>query len=195
MTLLSDRQIRAHAEAGMISPFQPELIRQAEDGRRLLSYGLSSYGYDLTLSPAEFLIFRHRPGRVMDPKAFNLDNLEPAPFEEDDHGRFWLLPGHSYGLGVARERLQMPADVTGVCLGKSTYARLGLILNTTPAEAGWIGHLTLEMSNSSPADMRIYAGEGIAQMLFYQGEPCETCYATRAGKYQDQPEAVTLAKV
>lgn len=193
--ILSDRQITAYATAGMIEPFQPQLIRQADGGRRLLSFGLSSYGYDLTLSPAEFLIFRHRPGRVIDPKDFQGNSLEPAPLEQDERGQFFIIPGHSYGLGVARERLQMPADVTGICLGKSTYARVGLIANMTPVEAGWQGNLTLEFSNASPADVRVYAGEGICQVLFFQGEPCETCYASRAGKYQGQAETVTLAKV
>lgn len=193
--LLNDIQIAALAHEGMIQPFQSELVRQDTDGRRLLSFGLSSYGYDLTLSPAEFLIFRHRPGRVIDPKDFQGSSLEPAPLEQDERGSFFIIPGHSYGLGVARERLEMPADVTGICLGKSTYARVGLIANMTPVEAGWKGNLTLEFSNASPADVRVYAGEGICQVLFFQGEPCETCYASRAGKYQDQLEAVTLAKV
>ena len=193
--ILSDRQIAAYAEGGMIQPFQPQLIRQAEDGRRVLSFGLSSYGYDLTLSPAEFLIFRHRPGRVIDPKDFQRDSLEPAPLQEDERGQFFIVPGHSYGLGVARERLVMPPTVTGICLGKSTLARIGLIANMTPVEAGWAGNLTLEFSNASPADCRIYANEGICQVLFFEGQPCDTCYATRAGKYQDQPEAVTLARL
>lgn len=193
--ILSDRQITALAQQGMIQPFQPELVRQDAYGRRLLSFGLSSYGYDLTLSPVEFLIFRHRPGRVIDPKDFQRDSLEPAPLQEDERGQFFIVPGHSYGLGVARERLEMPADVTGICLGKSTLARVGLIANMTPVEAGWQGNLTLEFSNASPADCRIYANEGICQVLFFRGEPCGTCYATRTGKYQGQPELVTLAKV
>lgn len=192
---LNDNQIAALAGEGMIEPFTPQLIRQADDGRRLLSFGLSSYGYDLTLSAAEFLIFRHVPGTVIDPKQFRSANLEPAPLHTDERGQFFIIPGHSYGLGVARERLAMPADVTGICLGKSTYARVGLIANMTPVEAGWVGHLTLEFSNASAADCRIYANEGVCQVLFFRGEPCGTCYATRAGKYQGQVEAVTLAKV
>ena len=105
------------------------------------------------------------------------------------------LPGHSYGLGVAIERLEIPENVTVLCIGKSTYARCGIIANLTPGESGWRGHLTLEFSNSSPADARIYANEGVVQLLFFEGDPCEVSYETRQGKYQDQSETVTLAKV
>ena len=178
----------------MITPFIPSLIRQF-GGRSVISFGLSSYGYDLTLSPADFRIFRHRPGAVVDPKAFDPSSLERSELHEDASGKFFLIPGSSYGLGVARERLKMPSDVTGICLGKSTMARVGVIANMTPVEAGWEGNLTLEFSNASPADVRIYANEGICQVLFFKGDPCNTCYATRAGKYQGQGESVTLAKV
>ena len=110
-------------------------------------------------------------------------------------GAYFILPAHSYGLGVALERMRVPANITVICLGKSTYARLGIIVNTTPAEASWEGHLTLEFSNSSGADCRIYANEGICQLLFFEGDPCETTYSDRKGKYQDQAERVTLARV
>jgi dCTP deaminase len=163
--------------------------------RPVLSYGTSSYGYDLRLSAKEFLIFRHVPGTVMNPKRFNPKNLETATLDEDEEGRYFILPAHTYGLGVALERLRVPPNITVICLGKSTYARLGIIVNTTPAEAGWEGHLTLEFSNSGGADCRIYAEEGICQLLFFEGDPCETTYRDRAGKYQDQPERVTLARV
>lgn len=96
---------------------------------------------------------------------------------------------------MALERLQVPENVTVLCIGKSSYARAGIIANLTPAEAGWRGHLTLEFSNSSSADCRIYANEGVVQLLFFEGEPCDVSYETRRGKYQDQPEAVTLARV
>jgi dCTP deaminase len=197
--LKNDRWINEQAAAGMIEPFVPELVRWRgmSPPHPLLSYGTSSYGYDLRLSAKEFLIFRHIPGTVMNPKRFNPANLEPAPLhhDEDGNGRYFILPAHSYGLGVALERLRVPPNITVICLGKSTYARLGIIVNTTPAEASWEGHLTLEFSNSSGADCRIYAEEGICQLLFFEGDPCETTYADRAGKYQDQPERVTLAKV
>jgi dCTP deaminase len=200
----NDRWIREQAAAGMIAPFQPQLVRivnksqslqEPWDTRPVLSYGTSSYGYDLRLSPKEFLIFRHVPGTVMNPKRFNPDNLEPTPLHRDEDGDYFILPAHSYGLGVALERLKIPSFITCIFLGKSTYARLGVIANTTPGEAGWEGHLTLEFSNSSGADCRIYANEGIIQALFFEGEPCETTYQDRAGKYQCQPESVTPARI
>lgn len=182
----------------MIEPFEPQLIRVAADqgiARQTLSFGTSSYGYDLTLSPKEFKVFKHVPGTIMNPKQFNAANLEAAKLHLDSFGSFFILPGHSYGLGVAVEKLQMPANITGICLGKSTYARMGIIANLTPVEAKWSGHLTLEFSNSSCADCRIYANEGIVQVLFLEGEPCETTYEDRKGKYQGQGEAVTMAIV
>ena len=202
--LKPDRWIREQAAQGMIEPFVPELVRKIEfppglDDRtnslRVLSFGTSSYGYDLRLSLKEFLIFRHVPGTVMNPKRFNHANLEPAVLHQDEDGAYFILPAHSYGLGVALERLRVPPYITVICLGKSTYARLGIITNMTPAEAGWEGHLTLEFSNSSGADCRIYAGEGICQVLFFEGEPCGTTYADRAGKYQGQDETVVVARV
>ena len=212
--LKNDRWIREQAAAGMIEPFQRELVRKIEVAERfqseraslldldwppakvpVLSYGTSSYGYDIRLSAQEFLTFRHVPGTVMNPKRFNPANLEPAPLHQDEDGRYFILPAHTYGLGVALEKLKVPPNITVICLGKSTYARLGIIVNTTPAEASWEGHLTLEFSNSSGADCRIYAEEGICQLLFFEGDSCETTYQDRQGKYQYQPERVTLAKV
>jgi dCTP deaminase len=190
----NDTWITQMSAEGMIEPFQPELVRRVND-LPVISYGLSSYGYDLRLSPNEFRIFRHIPGTVVDPKRFNPANLEPAKLHQDDSGYYFILPAHSYGLGVALERLSVPENVTVICIGKSTYARIGLIANLTPAEAGWRGHLTLEFSNSSSADCRIYANEGIVQLLFLEGLPCAVSYETRRGKYQDQQEAVTLARV
>lgn len=183
---------------GILEPFQAELVRYEDQERRerpILSYGCSSFGYDLRLSSREFLVFRHVPGMVMNPKRFNPANLEPVALHQDGDGAYFILPGHSYGLGVALERLTVPDNITVICLGKSTYARMGIIINTTPAEASWEGHLTLEFSNSSGADCRIYANEGICQLLFFEGDPCETTYEDRMGKYQNQPERVTLARV
>ena len=192
--ILNDRQITGLAHKGLIKPFVPELVRQTKEDRPVLSYGLSSFGYDLRLSAREFRIFRHVPGTVLDPKAISPRNLESAPLHEDAHGRFFILPARSYGLGVAVERLHLPGNLTAICLGKSTYARCGIIANVTPAEAGWRGHLTLEFSNSSAADCRLYADEGIVQIVFLEGEPCTTSYATRRGKYQDQRQRITLPK-
>jgi dCTP deaminase len=207
--LLSDVEISRLAQQGMITPYLGTLIREVDDHRtwqdgprtvtskgirRVISYGASSYGYDLRLSPKEFLIFRHVPGTVVDPKNFSPANLESVPLHRDGNGDYFILPAHSYGLGVAMEHLILPDDVTAIFIGKSTYARTGLIANLTPGEAGWRGHLTLEFSNSSGADVRVYAGEGIVQALFFRGEPCSTSYHDRAGKYQDQPERVVTAK-
>lgn len=196
----NDTWITQMAEKGMITPFEPSLVREIHDPetaslRRVISYGLSSYGYDIRLSPKEFRVFRHIPGTVVDPKNFSPANLEPASLHTDANGSYFILPAHSYGLGVALERLEVPENVSVICIGKSTYARTGLIANLTPAEAGWRGHLTLEFSNSSSADCRIYADEGVVQLLFFEGDPCAVSYNTRQGKYQDQAEVVTLARV
>ncbi|PSB02215.1 dCTP deaminase [Merismopedia glauca CCAP 1448/3] len=361
------------AQAGMIAPFESSLIREyqpvadpvaAENSslKRVISYGLSSYGYDIRLSQAEFRIFRHIPGTVVDPKNFNSDNLETTKLQTDSNGSYFILPAHSYGLGVAVERLQVPENVTVLAIGKSTYARCfrgdtkvalvdgtsptleemaqrsesgeqfwgysigqhgrvivtllenpryigrdcllkvtldneesifctpdhlfltrdgrmveahtlrpkdslmplyrqlargyemvyqplnghlypthrlsnqqalnhkvvsveevpgihdvyclsvpeagnfalqagvfvhncGIIANLTPAEAAWRGHLTLEFSNSSSADCRIYANEGVVQLIFFEGDPCAVSYEHRQGKYQDQSEMVTLPRM
>jgi dCTP deaminase len=206
-----DNWIHKMAQQGMITPFEPRSVRMVESDsgrptlfdsprpvgqtRPVISYGLSSYGYDIRLSPNEFRIFRHIPGTVVDPKNFNQHNLEWARLHHGEQGSYFILPAHSYGLGVAVERLEVPDNITVICIGKSTYARAGLIANLTPAEAGWRGHLTLEFSNSSSADCRIYANEGVVQLLFFEGEPCNVCYETRQGKYQDQEERVTLPRV
>jgi len=198
--LKNDRWIIEQAKLGMIQPFESKLFRKISVGetdvvRQVLSFGLSSYGYDIRLSPAEFLIFRHIPGTIVNPKRFNPQNLESVALQSDEDGDYFIIPAHSYGLGVSLEKIQMPHNATAICMGKSTYARCALIVNTTPLESSWVGHITLEVSNSSGADCRIYANEGICQLLFFEGEPCETTYAAREGKYQDQPERVTLAKV
>lgn len=196
----NDAWIAKMAAKGLIQPFQPSLVRQLEQtetspAHPVISYGLSSYGYDIRLSPAEFRIFRHIPGTVVDPKNFSPANLEPTELRTSDSGSYFVLPAHSYGLGVALEKISVPDNISVICIGKSTYARCGIIANLTPAEAGWRGHLTLEFSNSSSADCRIYANEGVVQLIFFEGEPCQVSYATRRGKYQDQAEQVTLAKV
>jgi dCTP deaminase len=190
----NDLWIKEMANKGMISPFEATLVRRLDE-LPVISYGLSSFGYDIRLSPLEFRVFRHIPGTVVDPKYFNPDNLEPVKLHNDKHGSYFILPAHSYGLGVALEKLTVPDNITVMCIGKSTYARVGLIANLTPAEAGWRGHLTLEFSNSSSADCRIYANEGVVQLLFLEGDCCEVSYETRSGKYQDQPEKVIFSKV
>lgn len=190
----NDIWIKWQASQGMITPFEPRLIREV-DKEKVISYGLSSYGYDIRLSPKEFKIFRHIPGTVIDPKNFNPENLEQTKLHEDSSGHYFILPAHSYGLGIALERIQMPPNITALAIGKSTYCRCGIIANLSPVESQWNGHLTLEFSNSSSADCRIYAGEGVVQLLFFEGEPCQTTYEARNGKYQNQPEQVITARV
>ncbi len=193
----NDKWIKEQAANGMITPFEFAMIRYVEPYRKVFSYGTGSYGYDIRLSSKEFKVFRHVPGSVVNPKDFNPKHLVDAELHSDDWGDYFIIPGHSYGLGVAVERLEVPENITVICMGKSSYARCALCANVTPAEAGWKGHLTLEFSNTSPADMRVYANEGIVQLLFLEGEPCEVSYENRVygRKYQDQKEEITLVKV
>ena len=191
----NDRWIREMCrDRDLITPFIPSLIREV-DGNKVVSYGPSSFGYDIRLSMKQFKIFRHIPGTVIDPKNFNPKNLEDAELHGDENGDYFIIPAHSYGLGVALEKLNIPNNISVLCIGKSTYARTGIISNLTPAEAGWKGHLTLEFSNSSSADCRIYANEGVVQLLFLEGDRCDTSYQERSGKYQNQSEEITLARV
>lgn len=190
----NDMWIRKMADRGGIAPFEPKQVRRVDD-QPVISYGLSSFGYDIRLSPKDFRVFRHIPGTVVDPKNFNPKNLEATTLHEDESGSYFILPAHSYGLGVALERLEVPDNVTILCLGKSTYARVGIIANITPAEAAWRGYLTLEFSNSSSADCRMYAREGVVQLLFFEGEHCSVSYEDRQGKYQGQDEEVTTARM
>lgn len=193
--ILSDREIEKYAtQRGMIKPYSKELIRQVDD-RRAVSYGQSSYGYDIRLAPTDFRIFTGGERTVIDPKNFDDRVAKSVPLCENESGKSFVLPPYGYALGVSVEEFNMPHDVTGVCKGKSTYARIGLIVNITPLEAGWAGYLTLEMFNATPYESRVYAEEGIAQIIFFWGRPCQTSYADRAGKYQGQTQEVVLAKV
>lgn len=195
MTVLADWEIKQLAEEnGMISPFVDRLVSK-EDGRKLLSYGLSSYGYDIRLSPSQCLIFGKVQAGDCDPKAFDPQILKPAELHEDKKGKYFLLPPYGYCLGVAMEHIKLPRDVTVVAVGKSTYARSGILVNITPAEAAWEGHLTLEISNCTGLFNRIYANEGITQLLFYRGKPCKVSYQDRKGKYQNQPYEVVYSQV
>lgn len=199
--LKNDKWIIEQAKQGMIQPFETKSVRRLtlETGQELpiLSWGLGSYGYDLRLSPHDFRIFRHIPGTVVDPKNFNPKNLEAAELHYNPDGSsYFIIPANSYGLGASLESIKMPANVTAICLGKSTYARVGVIANITPLEASWEGQsVTLEFSNASSADVKIYANEGVVQLLFFEGEACQTTYKDRSGKYQNQGSGVTLPKV
>ena len=195
MTLLCDWEIQALAETKeMIFPFQDRLISET-DGRRILSYGLSSYGYDIRLSPKQCLIFGRIQTGDCDPKDFDKDILTNAELLEDEKGQYFILPPYGYCLGVAQERIKLPRNVTVVAVGKSTYARSGILVNITPAEAGWEGYLTLEISNCTGLFNRIYADEGITQLLFYKGEDCRVSYQDRKGKYQDQKKEIVFSQV
>ncbi len=193
MSVKSDRWIlQMCREHGMITPFQERLVREIE-GRRIISSGISSYGYDMRLAPDGFRVFSPIASTEIDPKNFDENSLVEAPLHTAaDCSVYWLLPPHSYALGVTVETFNMPRKVIGICVGKSTYARSGLIVNTTPLEPGWRGRLVLEFSNSADLPVRIYANEGIAQVTFFESdEDCETSYADRAGKYQNQTGLVT----
>ncbi len=177
--LLNDRQITELVKShGMISPFASEQIRKAQD-HKLISYGLSSFGYDIRCSD-EFQVFTNVHSTVVDPK--NFDGRCMVEIEGDS----CLIPPNSFALARTVEYFRMPRDVLAICLGKSTYARCGIIVNVTPFEPEWEGYVTLEFSNTTPLPARIYANEGCAQVLFLRGEACETSYRDRAGKYQGQ---------
>jgi dCTP deaminase len=175
----------------MISPFESKLIKEVGSDR-VISYGLSSYGYDIRLCPTDFRLVCGNSKDEIDPKSF--DDTSVYKVEIIDNKYFWLPP-HAYALGVSVEKFIMPDNVTAIALGKSTYARCGILVNVTPLEAGWSGHLTIEIANLTNAPCKIYANEGIAQLLFYQGQRCNTTYSERNGKYQNQPHSVVLPKV
>ncbi len=174
------------AEHGMIEPFEPGQVR-GSDGERSISYGTSSYGYDVRCAD-EFKIFTNINSAIVDPKAFDESSFV------DLRGEVCIIPPNSFALARTVEYFRIPRSVLTICLGKSTYARCGIIVNVTPLEPEWQGHVTLEFSNTTPLPAKIYANEGVAQMLFFEAdEVCETSYADRAGKYQGQ-RGVTLPK-
>jgi dCTP deaminase len=191
--LLNDVQITELViMESMIVPFIGRQVREWE-GRKVISYGLSSYGYDIRLGN-KFKIFRfpQRPGNVIvDPKNMQLELLEEC---EVPDGEAVIIPPNAFVLGHSVEKFKMPRNVTGICVGKSTLARVGIVVNITPLEAGWEGVLTIEISNTTPLPAAVYAGEGIAQVLFFKGRPCRVSYADRNGKYQGQT-GITVAKV
>jgi dCTP deaminase len=172
---------------GMIEPYQPGQVRRNEAGERTISFGTSSYGYDVRCA-GEFKIFTNINSAVVDPK--NFDESSFVDIEAD----VCIIPPNSFALARTVEYFRIPRDVLTICLGKSTYARCGIIVNVTPLEPEWEGHVTLEFSNTTPLPARIYANEGVAQFLFFQSdEDCESSYKDRAGKYQGQ-QGVTLPK-
>ncbi len=186
--ILPDHAIRHLCETqNMIHPFHEKLQRDLA-GNKILSYGLSSYGYDARCAP-EWMIFTNIDSAIVDPK-----NFTEKSFVERS-GDVCIIPPNSFVLTRTVEYFRIPTDVLVICIGKSTYARCGLIVNVTPLEPGWEGYVTLEISNTTPLPARIYANEGIAQFLFFKGSsPCEVNYADRDGKYQNQ-RGVTLPKI
>jgi dCTP deaminase len=189
MTVKSDRWIRRMAEeARFIEPFNPQLVREME-GRRIISAGASSYGYDMRLADDGFRVFSPIHGREIDPKRFDEECLvEPPTRTADDGSKYYLMPPHSYALGVTVETFRMPRNVTGIAMGKSSYARVGLLVNTTPLEAGWTGRLVVELANLADLPLRVYVNEGIGQVIFLEAdEACDVSYEDRGGKYQGQP--------
>ncbi|MFT5446074.1 MAG: dCTP deaminase [Gammaproteobacteria bacterium] len=187
MSIKSDRWIRRMAaEHGLIEPFEPEQVRDNDSGR-VVSYGTSSYGYDIRCA-GEFKIFTNINTAVIDPK--NFDEKSFVNVNAD----VCIIPPNSFALARTLEYFRIPRNILTICLGKSTYARCGIIVNVTPLEPEWEGHVTLEFSNTSPLPAKIYANEGVAQVLFFEAdEVCETSYRDRAGKYQGQ-RGVTLPK-
>jgi len=182
MSIKPDWWIRARAKEGMIEPFEDRLVRQG-----VISYGLSSFGYDLRAAP-EWRVFVNAFNTVVDPKNFDLRGLVEVA------GTECVIPPNSFVLTRSVEYLRIPDDVMVVALGKSSYARCGIVANVTPLEPGWEGHVTLELSNTTPLPAKVYANEGIVQLLFFQGERPEVTYADRKGKYQGQ-RGVTLPKL
>ena len=187
MTIKSDRWIRRMAEEhGMIEPFEPGQVRYV-DNKKVISYGTSSYGYDIRCAD-EFKVFTNINSTIVDPKDF-----DPASFV-DVKSDVCIIPPNSFALARTVEYFRIPRNVLTVCLVKSTYARCVIIVNVRPFEPEWEGYVTLEFSNTTPLPAKIYAGEGCAQVLFFESdEPCEVSYADRGGKYQKQ-HGVTLPR-
>ncbi|SEO67420.1 dCTP deaminase [Aquisalimonas asiatica] len=186
MAIKSDKWIRRMAAEGMIEPFEPGQVRETDKGK-IISYGTSSYGYDVRCAD-EFKIFHNINSAIVDPKHFDENSFV------DVQSDVCIIPPNSFALARTVEYFRIPRSTLTICLGKSTYARCGIIVNVTPLEPEWEGHVTLEFSNTTPLPARIYANEGVAQMLFLESdEVCETSYKDRGGKYMGQ-SGVTLPR-
>jgi dCTP deaminase len=182
MSIKNDRWIIEQAKLGMIDPFESSQMREG-----VVSYGVSSFGYDMRVAP-EFKIFTNVMNSIVDPK-----NFDPKSFVEVTTD-VCIVPANSFALARSVEYFRIPRNVVTITVGKSTYARCGIITNVTPFEPEWEGHVTLEISNTTPLPAKIYANEGIAQVLFFEGEPPITSYKDKKGKYQGQ-RGVTLPKI
>ena len=188
MSIKSDKWIKLMStNHEMIQPFYEDQIREDENGNKLISYGVSSYGYDVRCSN-EFKVFTNIHSAIVDPKSFDEKSFV------DITSNVCVIPPNSFALASTVEYFKIPRNVLTICLGKSTYARCGIIVNVTPLEPEWEGHVTLEFSNTTNLPAKIYAGEGVAQMLFFESdEECDVSYKDRGGKYQGQT-GVTLPK-
>jgi dCTP deaminase len=188
MAVKSDRWIRRMAaEYKMIEPFEPGQVKEVA-GRKVVSYGTSSYGYDVRCAD-EFKLFTNVYSAIVDPKKFDDKSFV------DMKGDFVIIPPNSFALARTVEYFRIPRNVMTICLGKSTYARCGIIVNVTPFEPEWEGYVTLEFSNTTPMPAKIYANEGVAQVIFFEAdEVCEVSYKDRGGKYQGQ-QGVTPPKL
>jgi len=187
MAIKSDRWIcRMAEEHRLIEPFEANQISEME-GERVISFGTSSYGYDVRCA-GEFKVFTNLNSVIVDPKNFDADSFV------DVHSDVCIIPPNSFALARTVEYFRIPRNILTICMGKSTYARCGIIVNVTPLEPEWEGHVTLEFSNTTPLPAKIYANEGVAQVLFLESdEVCESSYRDRGGKYQGQT-GVTLPK-
>lgn len=187
----------------MISPFIPKSVKVAflecpsgtKIPYKILSKGLSSAGYDISASAEGVKIFKHIPGQVVDPKNFNPEFLEDAKIYRDNTGCYFILPGNNGALLYSAEEFDVPSNIKGRCDGKSTNARCLLNIHVTPLEPGWSGYLTIEISNGSPSDVKVYLEEGIAQLEFSRINEPKVSYSSRNGKYNNQPRQVVYAKV
>jgi dCTP deaminase len=190
MSIKSDKWIRMMAtEYRMIEPYEPGQIKEVE-GKRIVSYGTSSYGYDIRCAD-EFKLFTNINSTIVDPKEFDEKNFV------DTRGDAVIIPPNSFALARTVEYFRIPRNVLTICLGKSTYARCGILVNVTPFEPEWEGYVTLEFSNTTPLPAKIYANEGVAQVIFFESDEddvCETSDKDRGGKYQGQ-RGVTLPKM
>lgn len=188
MSIKSDQWIRSMAiEKDMIAPFEPKQIKIV-NGKKIISYGTSSYGYDIRCAD-EFKVFTNINNSIVDPK-----NFDPQSFIEISGKGHCLIPPNSFALARTLEYFKIPRNILTICVGKSTYARCGIIVNVTPFEPEWEGYVTLELSNTTPLPAKIYADEGVAQVLFFESdEICDTSYKDRQGKYMGQ-QGVTLPK-
>lgn len=190
MSIKSDKWIRRMAqEHGMIAPFVPGQVKEV-NGERIVSYGTSSYGYDIRCAD-EFKVFTNINSTIVDPK-----NFDEGSFVDVSGKGYCIIPPNSFALARTVEYFRIPRNALTICLGKSTYARCGIIVNVTPFEPEWEGYVTLEFSNTTPLPAKIYANEGVAQVLFFEADAddiCETSYGDRGGKYQGQV-GVTLPR-